>query len=131
MGWRYTMITLGAITIFVFISRFVLFRFQESPKYLLYRGKDERAVKSLQYIANYNKVPCNITLESFTQLDEDDASISSNNSESRIVLGSGDKLQDLSLWDKFKLELVRLRVLFGTPPMAWLTVCIWIIYMFD
>lgn len=33
-GWRYLMFTLGAIT-FAFFARFVLFRFQESPKFLL------------------------------------------------------------------------------------------------
>lgn len=132
-GWRYMLFTLGAITLFVFISRFVLFRFQESPKFLLYRGKDEAAVKVLQYIAKFNKVQCNVTLETFTSLTDDDSSIHSNESsrEGKIVLGSGDKLQNLSLMDKAKLELIRLRVLFSTPSMAWLTVCMWIIYMWD
>lgn len=130
MGWRYMMFTVGAITGSVLIARFVLFRFQESPKFLLYRGQDAKAVKSLQYIANYNKVKCNITLESFAALEEDDASIHSNQ-KGRIVLGSGDKMQNLTLIEKAKLELIRLRVLFSTPSMAWLTVCIWIVYMFD
>lgn len=132
-GWRYLMFTLGAITLIVFISRFALFRFQESPKFLLYRGRDEEAVKVLKYIADYNKVPCNVTLETFSQLTTDDASINSRDSDSkgRIVLGSGDKLQNLSLLEKAKLELIRLKVLFGTPSMAWLTVCMWIIYMWD
>ena len=132
-GWRYLVFTLGGITIFVFIARFVLFRFKESPKFLLYRGQDEKAVEVLQYIAKYNKVDCHITLQSFTALTDDDSSINSTGSEKkgRIVLGSGDKQQNLSMWKKFKLELIRLNVLFGTPIMAWLTICIWLIYAFD
>lgn len=132
-GWRYMMFTLGAITIGVFVARFVLFKFKESPKFLLYRGNDEKAVEVLQYIANYNKVQCNVTLETFSALTEDDSSINSRdgNQKGRIVLGSGDKMQDLSLMEKFKLELIRLRVLFSSPVMAWMTVCVWIVYMWD
>jgi MFS family permease len=132
-GWRYLMFTLGVITIFVFFARFALFRFQESPTFLLYRGKDGKAVEVLQYIARYNNVPCNITLESFSQLDEDedDLSASGNIQQGKIVLGSGDKLNDLTLGQKAKLEFIRLKVLFSTPLMAWLTVCVWIIYMWD
>lgn len=132
-GWRYLFFTLGAITIFIFFLRFALFNFKESPKFLLYRGRDEEALQTLQYIANYNKVPCNLTLEDFSNLTDDDESISSNSSsqKGRIVLGSGDKQKNMSLKDKLKLEALRLQVLFGSTPMAWLTICIWIIYMFD
>jgi len=132
-GWRYMMFTLGAITIGVFVARFVLFEFQESPKFLLYRGKDTKAVEVLQYIANYNNVHCNITLETFSALTEDDSFTNNGNSnrKGKIVLGSGDKLADLSLKEQFKLELVRLRVLFSSPVMAWMTVCVWTVYMWD
>ena len=64
-GWRYLLFTFGAITIFIFILRFVIFRFQESPKFLIYRGQDEKAIKVLQYIAKYNKMECHLTLETF------------------------------------------------------------------
>ena len=120
------MVTLGAITIFVFIARFVLFRFRESPKYLLCRGKDEMAAESLEYIANYNKVACSVTLESFTEIEGDDSSPDSSDSESRILLRSGTKPQGPTFWERAKIELVRLRVLFGSLSMAWLTICVWI-----
>ena len=127
------MFTLGAITILIFVARFFLFNFQESPKFLLYRGKDEEAVKVLNYIAKYNKVDCKVSLESFRQLREDKPKNSSSDPDGhgRIVLGSGDKMQNLSLMQKAKLELLRLKVLFGTPSMAWLCICIWIVYAFD
>ncbi|KXJ87380.1 membrane transporter [Microdochium bolleyi] len=131
MGWRYTMYTLGGITISAFVARFVLFRFKESPKFLLFRGKDAKAVEVLQYIADYNKVPCNVTLESFTSLTDDDLAGSGTDSDGRIVLGSGEKQTNLTMMQKVKFELIRLRVLFSTPSMSWLTICVFIIYMFD
>lgn len=130
-GWRYTMFTLGGITISAFIGRFFLFRFKESPKFLLFRGQDAKAVEVLEYIAQYNKVPCNISIESFNRLTEDDSSLSGAESDGRIVLGSGEKQKNLSWMEKVKFELVRLRVLFSSPIMSWLTICVFIIYMFD
>lgn len=130
-GWRYLMFTLGAFTILVFIARFGLFKFQESPKFLLYRGRDDKAVKVLQYIARYNKVECRTTLETFQRLDKEDADARRNVPHGDIVLGSGDKLNDLTLAQKAKLELIRLKALFSSPIMAWMTVCVWIIYAFD
>lgn len=129
-GWRYFMYTLGGITIGIFLARFVLFRFQESPKFLLYRGRDEEAVKVLQYIAKYNKVQCNITLEDFQALEHDDASNHSSETK-RPTLGSGTRQQNLSLMQKAKLEIVRLGVLFSNRHMAQLTIVAWIIYMWD
>lgn len=130
-GWRYLMFTLGAFTIIVFFARFALFRFQESPKFLLYRGKDEKAVKVLQYIARYNKVQCHTTLETFQQIEKEDADANRHLERGEIVLGSGDKLNNLTLSQKAKLEFIRLKVLFSSPVIAWMTVCVWIIYMFD
>lgn len=124
------MYTLGGITIGIFLARFVLFRFQESPKFLLYRGRDEEAVKVLQYIAKYNKVQCNITLEDFQALEHDDASNHSSETK-RPTLGSGTRQQNLSLMQKAKLEIVRLGVLFSNRHMAQLTIVAWIIYMWD
>jgi len=130
-GWRYTMFTLGGITISAFIGRFFLFRFKESPKFLLFRGQDAKAVEVLEYIAKFNKVPCNISIESFNRLTEDDSSLSGTESDGRIVLGSGEKQKNLSWMEKVKFELVRLRVLFSSPIMSWLTICVFAIYMFD
>lgn len=130
-GWRYLMFTLGSVTIMVFIARFAVFRFQESPKFLLYRGKDDKAVKVLQYIARYNKVECHTTLADFQRLEKEDASAHNGIQKGQIVLGSGDKMNNLSLLQKAKLELIRLKVLFSSPIIAWMTICVWIIYMFD
>ncbi|RYC77533.1 hypothetical protein BFJ63_vAg19593, partial [Fusarium oxysporum f. sp. narcissi] len=39
MGWRYLLFTIGGITLAVFILRFFVFNFRETPKYLIYRGR--------------------------------------------------------------------------------------------
>ncbi|CAO1634951.1 unnamed protein product [Parajaminaea phylloscopi] len=57
MGWRYTLHTIGAITLFVFFVRFAIFKFRESPAYLINRGKDEQALTVLKQIAKVNGAP--------------------------------------------------------------------------
>ncbi|EAU30752.1 conserved hypothetical protein [Aspergillus terreus NIH2624] len=54
MGWRYTLITLGALSLaFTFIRIFV-FRLPETPRYLLSQGKDQAAVDAVNYVARQN-----------------------------------------------------------------------------
>ena len=55
MGWRYLILTLGAITAAMFICRFFLFHLYESPKFLLSRGRQAEAVATVYGIAHYNK----------------------------------------------------------------------------
>lgn len=130
MGWRYLMFTLGAICLFVFFLRFVLFRFQESPKFLLYRGKDDKAVKVLHHVAKFNGRQCNLTLEDFAALTDEDSSIESVESGAP-ALGGGAKQEESSFGEKVKMELSRYKLLFANPLIARLTILVWITYMFD
>lgn len=57
MGWRYTFYTLGALTFFMFVCRFFVFRLPESPKYYLSKGRDAEAVAVLKEIARRNGRP--------------------------------------------------------------------------
>ncbi|KAJ3769764.1 MFS general substrate transporter [Lentinula raphanica] len=58
MGWRYT---LGAITFLMWFLRYFIFNLQESPKYLLAKGRDEDAVKVLAHIARVNGKTLSLT----------------------------------------------------------------------
>ena len=78
MGYRYLLYTLGAITLFVFFLRFVVFRFQESPKFLIYRGNDEKAIEVLHNIAKTNKRTCGITMATLENLEREHDSLSSS-----------------------------------------------------
>ncbi|KAL8903965.1 MAG: hypothetical protein Q9207_003580 [Kuettlingeria erythrocarpa] len=130
MGWRYLMFTLGAICLSVFFLRFVVFRFQESPKYLLYRGKDEKAVEVLHNIAKFNGRQCDLTLEVLAALTEEDSSLGSAET-GKPVLGGGAEQTKSSFGDKVKIELARYKLLFANPLIARLTILVWITYMFD
>ncbi|OIW29027.1 sugar transporter-like protein [Coniochaeta ligniaria NRRL 30616] len=74
MGWRYNLIVLGATTLFIFFLRFFVFRFHESPKFLLSRGKEAEAIEVLHRIAKFNRAPPpTLTLEMFALIDESES----------------------------------------------------------
>ncbi|KAL9593814.1 MAG: hypothetical protein Q9179_005679 [Wetmoreana sp. 5 TL-2023] len=130
MGWRYLLFTLGAICLFVFFLRFVVFRFQESPKYLLYRGKDEKAVQVLHNIAQFNGRQSTVTMAVFDALTDEDTSVGSGETD-KPILGAGTKQLQTSFGQKVKIELARYRLLFSNAAIARLTILVWITYMFD
>ena len=127
MGWRYLMFTLGAITLGIFFLRFVVFNFKESPKFLVYRGQDAKAIGVLQHVAKVNKRECGVTLADFEALTAEDASTNSGTE----LFGSGDKQRNISLLQKVKLEFVRYGMLFKGWQMARLTLLVWLIYICD
>ena len=127
MGWRYTTLCIGALCVVIFFLRFVVFRFQESPKFLLYRGKDEKAAKVLQHIAKFNGRQCNITLETFEALDrENDALARLDSTIPTTFAGTRDKTLPWS--KKIIIELNRYKLLFVNLSMARLTLLVWITY---
>lgn len=63
MGWRYLVLTLGAITFVMFLGRFFLFHLYESPKFLLSRGRQDEAVAAVQGIAYRNKKTTWLTVD--------------------------------------------------------------------
>ncbi|KAL0938296.1 membrane transporter [Colletotrichum truncatum] len=132
MGWRYLLFTLGAITLFVFILRFFVFKFQETPKYLIYRGHDARAIETLQHMAKVNKKHCGLTLEMFESLtsDEHEGSVSSALSATP-ALGGGARQQNMKWTAKAKMELGRYKMLFDGFQMTRLTILVWLTYIMD
>ena len=130
MGWRYLLLTIGSICLAVFFLRFVVFRFQESPKFLLFRGHDERAVQVLQNIARFNKRESNISMDIFAALTDGDSS-SGRRAIDSLVHGADTMNVEKPLARKVKVELRRYMVLFSTAKMARLTILVWIIYIFD
>jgi MFS family permease len=68
MGWRYLVLTLGAITFVMFILRFFFFHLYESPKYLLSRGRQEEAVASVHGIAYKNGAQTWLTNEILNEI---------------------------------------------------------------
>ncbi|KAG5746022.1 hypothetical protein H9Q69_006626 [Fusarium xylarioides] len=63
MGWRYFTITVGGLTLLMFLARFVLFKIYESPKYLMSKGRDEEAVRVVHTVAKKNGKTSTLSLE--------------------------------------------------------------------
>ena len=124
MGWRYDLLCLGAICLVVFFLRFIVFNFRESPKYLLYRGQDEKAVRVLQQIAEFNGRECGLSLETFEKLTQEYSSIASQNKTP--ILGAGTKQLTATWKVKVQLELERYKILFASFSIAYLTLLVWV-----
>lgn len=63
MGWRYFLITMGGLTLIMFLVRFVLFTIFESPKYLMGKGRDEDAVRVVHEVARRNGKTSTLSIE--------------------------------------------------------------------
>lgn len=63
MGWRYTWLVCGGVSLLLWFARFFIYPIPESPKYLISQGRDAEAIQVIQFIANQNKVTSHLTLE--------------------------------------------------------------------
>lgn len=129
MGWRYLLYTLGAITLFIFFLRYVVFTFRETPKFLVYKGQDEKAIKTLRHMAKINGTQCHLTMDAFEVLQSEYGSTDSFSS-SRSTLG--ESKDAISTWtEKAAKELDRYRMLFDGFQMTRLTILTWLTYIMD
>jgi len=71
MGWRYLMFTVGALTLACFFARFLLFRLQESPRFLIGQGRYQEAVDVLNSVAKYNGTTQPLTVEDLLQVERE------------------------------------------------------------
>ncbi|KAJ1026256.1 hypothetical protein NDA16_002343 [Ustilago loliicola] len=143
MGWRYTLYTLGCITWLIFVARFFIFTFRESPQYLLARGKDAKALKIIQQILNTNKSKLQPL---FTQDDFREAArriaahegreyIDEEQEEREGLHAGGRRASRLQQAKKSAKEMVALflnvKTLFRNRTMARVTTIIWITFIAD
>jgi Sugar (and other) transporter len=114
MGWRYLVITLGALMLLLAILRLFAFPSHESPRYLLGRGHDEDAVAVIHEIARYNRTETSLTVE--------DLKDAGRRAEQQEGTRKWRVLSESSVW-----TAKHVRSLFATKKMAWTTsLLIWI-----
>lgn len=138
--------------------RFAIFAFQESPKYLINKGKDNQAVHVMQHIADFNKQPTNLTIGKFYELEQihESEGMSENTRQTTPRPGSTTSQtskKGFQAWIKAWPEAKRLqrgpvkwlqpavagivdflkrgKVLFDSWDKARLVVLVWLIYAFD
>jgi hypothetical protein len=105
MGWRYFMITIGGLTLIMFLIRFLAFTIYESPKYLMGKGRDEEAVRIVHEVARINKKTTTLSLDDLKAC-EPEGYIAQTDASAAIRR----KLE--------KLNFSHIRVLFSTPRLA-------------
>ncbi|KAL4923636.1 MFS transporter [Aspergillus undulatus] len=114
-GWRYLVLSLGAITIAMWACRFFLFTFYESPKFLVSRGRQSEAVAAVQGIAHKNKTTTWLTEEVLNE-------ICGHQEEQKSKGGTTIEIIKRSL-ERFSVQQVA--PLFATKRLALSTVLIW------
>lgn len=62
-GWQFMLVSLGIITLSMFLARMVFFRLHESPRYLVHAGRHQEALESLQLISRFNGSELPIEIE--------------------------------------------------------------------
>ncbi|PYH80965.1 Clavaminate synthase-like protein [Aspergillus uvarum CBS 121591] len=69
MGWRYTLITLGGLSLAFTLIRTFVFTLPETPRYLLSKGRDQAAVDAVNHVATANGKPPPLTLSMLQDID--------------------------------------------------------------
>ena len=106
--------TMSSITLAVFVLRFFIFPFYESPKFLLSKGNDGAAVDVVRKIAAFNKRNCDLTVESLYKQCEETPMAEETKLSKRIFS-----------------EFSRLKLLFGSWRMTRVMIVVCITWMFD
>tara|TARA_R110002003_G_scaffold722_2_gene21321 strand:+ start:3988 stop:5553 length:1566 start_codon:yes stop_codon:yes gene_type:complete len=130
MGWRYNVIVLGCMTLTIFCLRYFVFRFHESPKFLLSRGREAEAIEVLHKIAKFNRQPMpTLTIEMFNAIDEMDSNASST---AAIVPTSATRAdKNKAVLKGVGKELTRLKGIFTNKLSCFIFILLGITYMGD
>ena len=115
-GWRWFMMCMGIMALFMFFLRFVCFTLYESPKYLMGRGRDEDAVRIVHEVARRNGKTSSLSIEDLQIYDQG----GQLHTDAKAALSR--KLQ--------KLNLTHVRALFASPKLAISTSMIMTIWGF-
>ncbi|KAI6042326.1 MFS general substrate transporter [Pisolithus marmoratus] len=85
-GWRYYLFTMGGVTLVMWILRFFVFNLQESPKFLMSRGRDEEAIAAVHRVAAFNGKISNLTIEHLEEAEKLFGSVQGQAHTSRVKL---------------------------------------------
>ncbi|KAJ4383549.1 hypothetical protein N0V86_001603 [Didymella sp. IMI 355093] len=127
MGWRYNIIILGAVTLVIFVLRYFVFTFHESPKFLLSRGREAEAIEVLHKIAKFNKAPApTLTMEHFAAIDAMDGVVPEEK-----VTNLSRKEKNQQVFKNAGKEVTRLKGIFTRKLSCFIFILLGIAYMGD
>ncbi|THH06850.1 hypothetical protein EW145_g3805 [Phellinidium pouzarii] len=116
-GWRYLLFALGGLMLAMWCGRAFVFRLFESPRYLVARGDDEKAVAVLHAVAHVNDVQCSITVEQLSQVGASAVA----GSAASVLLENHEKEKTgiIGVTERATKETwVHIKALFATPKIA-------------
>ncbi|KAF7339216.1 MFS general substrate transporter [Mycena venus] len=129
-GWKYLIGALGVVTLVIFISRILLFRLQESPRFLVHAGRPAEALTALQLIARFNGYSILASELQLADVDDTAAATAGNRAEYQAIWGS-DK-DYLPHWARRlldRLQMVLVPEWRRTTILVWSTWC-WMAFAF-
>ncbi|KAL0070556.1 hypothetical protein AAF712_002395 [Marasmius tenuissimus] len=106
-GWRYFLFAMGGLMMVLWGIRFFLFNLYESPKYLMGKAAEDKAVEVVHHVASYNRKTSNLSLD-------DLVSVGSLQKEN---VGGGAALKR----HLAKVDSNHVKSLFATRKLAWST----------
>ena len=125
------MFTLGGLTLLMWFIRFFVFKFHESPRYLIGKGRDKEAVEVIHKIAKFNGKAdrCTITVEDLQGVVQESVKESSTfptQVRSSDYVSSGGELTNAGkqkglLSSSSHFSGSHIKALFATRKMAWST----------
>ncbi|KAM0354382.1 hypothetical protein ACHAPU_001426 [Fusarium lateritium] len=107
MGWRYVMLTGGALVFVLSLLRITIIRLRETPKYLLGIGKETELIETFQYLATKYDRSCSVTLQDLVAC----GTITSAHSKNRFSISE---------------TMIHIRGLFGNKKMTLSTISIFL-----
>ncbi|OOF93958.1 hypothetical protein ASPCADRAFT_516918 [Aspergillus carbonarius ITEM 5010] len=125
MGWRYTLITLGALSLAFTCIRWFVFKLPETPRYLLSKGKDQAAVDAVNYVARENGKPEPLTIDMFQEID---ARLGITQGESTTE-GPGLTTKQIIQENMKDFRSTHYQALFATRKLGIHTTIIWAIWL--
>ena len=119
MGWRYLLFAMGGIILALFAVRVFVFELYESPKYLIGRNMDEKAVEIIHKVAAYNRTTSSLTVDKLLSVEKEPRQAIAARSTSGMAL----------LKQRLKqFDASHIKSLFSTRKLAWstsLVILIW------
>ncbi|KAE8422230.1 FMN-dependent dehydrogenase-domain-containing protein [Aspergillus pseudocaelatus] len=121
---RYTMITLGGMSLVFTIIRLLAFKLPETPRYLLSQGRDQDAVEAVNHVARQNGRPEPLTIG---MLREIDTRLGTTPSEDGAHARISTKEMIADNMRTFRGE--HYRALFATSKLSRHTIIIWVVWL--
>lgn len=128
---RYTLITIGAISLAFTFIRIFIFKLPETPRYLLSQGKDQAAVDAVNYVARQNGKEEPLTIGMFREIDArlGGGNVSGDTAGESTGAGPGLSTREILRENMKDFKGEHYQALFATRSLALHTVIIWAVWL--